>query len=246
MAPADERALLSTAAGPHRPHRSRHDQRQDRGSMRVRSPPDWKAFVLFRVLKLARSSHATLACYKTLLASNPALLHHWERTGYIFTHSSASAGADRSHRSSTSSRSQAKIALQIKDEDELLLLQATAQSLNLCARDIQDAGRTQIAAGSRTVLAIGPGPSFPSLQPTLSASRWLILHHSLDIPGPVKLINQVRHRWPPRPTRSASLTSILFHRSGHRSLEAAIDEPMQILKRWRERECADAVKRTSS
>lgn len=53
--------------------------------------------------------------------------------------------------------SQAKIALQIASEDELLLLQATAQSLNLCARDIQDAGRTQIAAGSRTVLGIGPG-----------------------------------------------------------------------------------------
>ncbi|CED85025.1 Uncharacterized conserved protein [Phaffia rhodozyma] len=82
----------------------------------------------------AQCGHATLACYRTLLASNPTLLKHWERTG------------------------QAKIALQVNSEDELLLLQAVAQSLNVCARDICDAGRTQIAAGSRTVLGVGPAP----------------------------------------------------------------------------------------
>lgn len=52
---------------------------------------------------------------------------------------------------------QAKIALKASSEDELLELEAIAKSLNLCARSIQDAGRTQIAAGSRTVLGIGPG-----------------------------------------------------------------------------------------
>lgn len=37
------------------------------------------------------------------------------------------------------------------------MLQAQAMSLGLCARVIQDAGRTQIASGSRTVLGIlGP------------------------------------------------------------------------------------------
>lgn len=82
----------------------------------------------------AQCGHATLACYKTLQKSNPALLAHWERIG------------------------QAKVALRCDSEEELLLLQATAQSLNLCARTIQDAGRTQIAAGSTTVLGIGPGP----------------------------------------------------------------------------------------
>lgn len=85
------------------------------------------------------------------------MVKHWERTG------------------------QAKIAVQCKSEEELLLLQATAQSLNLVTRSIQDAfvllsldppvisindpsssGRTQIAAGSTTVLGIGPG-WFPSL-----------------------------------------------------------------------------------
>ncbi|KAI8995338.1 peptidyl-tRNA hydrolase PTH2-domain-containing protein [Trametes punicea] len=82
----------------------------------------------------AQCGHATLACYKALQRTNPALLKHWERTG------------------------QAKIALKANSEDELLELEAVAKSLNLAARSILDAGRTEIAAGSRTVLGIGPGP----------------------------------------------------------------------------------------
>lgn len=83
----------------------------------------------------AQASHATLACYKYFITHKPdsPILRRWERGG------------------------QAKIALQIKSEDELLLLQAQAMSLGLCARVIQDAGRTQIASGSRTVLGVlGP------------------------------------------------------------------------------------------
>ncbi|KAI0932486.1 hypothetical protein AcW2_001103 [Taiwanofungus camphoratus] len=53
---------------------------------------------------------------------------------------------------------QAKIALKASSEEQLLELEAIAKSVNLCARAIHDAGRTQIAAGSRTVLGIGPGP----------------------------------------------------------------------------------------
>jgi len=83
----------------------------------------------------AQCSHATLACYKTLAFSNPSLLRQWERAG------------------------QTKIALRCSSEEDLLVLQAQAQSLKLCARSIQDAGRTQVAAGSRTVLGIGPGPA---------------------------------------------------------------------------------------
>ncbi|KAJ3480262.1 hypothetical protein NLI96_g8473 [Meripilus lineatus] len=52
----------------------------------------------------------------------------------------------------------AKIALKANSEDQLLELEGVAKSLNLCARSILDAGRTQIAAGSRTVLGIGPAP----------------------------------------------------------------------------------------
>ncbi|RMJ25631.1 hypothetical protein PHISP_03503 [Aspergillus sp. HF37] len=83
----------------------------------------------------AQCSHATLACYKNFLTHAPdsPILRRWEREG------------------------QAKIALQIKSEDELALLQAQAMSLGLCARVVHDAGRTQIASGSRTVLGVlGP------------------------------------------------------------------------------------------
>ncbi|ORY90933.1 peptidyl-tRNA hydrolase PTH2-domain-containing protein [Leucosporidium creatinivorum] len=82
----------------------------------------------------AQCGHATLACYKTMVKSNPAVVRHWERTG------------------------QAKIAVKCESEEELLILQATAKSLGICARSIQDAGRTQVAAGSTTVLGIGPAP----------------------------------------------------------------------------------------
>ncbi|KZV77611.1 PTH2-domain-containing protein [Peniophora sp. CONT] len=82
----------------------------------------------------AQCSHATLACYKALVNKNPKLVKHWERTG------------------------QAKIALKCNSEDQLLELEAIAKSLNLCARSIQDAGRTEVAAGSTTVLGIGPAP----------------------------------------------------------------------------------------
>ncbi|KAI9717078.1 MAG: hypothetical protein M1812_005013 [Candelaria pacifica] len=84
----------------------------------------------------AQCSHATLACYKTLLRHGPEspILRRWERLG------------------------QAKIALQVKSEDELELLQAQAVSLGLVAQVVHDAGRTQIASGSATVLGVGPAP----------------------------------------------------------------------------------------
>ncbi|KAL2434771.1 putative peptidyl-tRNA hydrolase 2 [Exophiala dermatitidis] len=83
----------------------------------------------------AQCSHATLACYKYLLShpTSAPLLKRWERGG------------------------QPKIAVQVKSEEELETLQAQAMSLGLCARIIHDAGRTQIAAGSATVLGVlGP------------------------------------------------------------------------------------------
>jgi peptidyl-tRNA hydrolase, PTH2 family len=88
----------------------------------------------------AQCSHATLACYKALLKQDTtsensfSMLKRWEYFG------------------------QAKIAVQVKSEEELLTLQAKAMSLGLCAKVIHDAGRTQIASGSATVLGVGPGP----------------------------------------------------------------------------------------
>ncbi|KAL2195881.1 peptidyl-tRNA hydrolase PTH2-domain-containing protein [Corynascus similis CBS 632.67] len=90
----------------------------------------------------AQCSHATLACYKSLLraaqrdplSSEGKILRQWERMG------------------------QAKIAVQVKSEDELLVLMGKARSLGVTAEVIADAGRTQIASGSRTVLGVGPAP----------------------------------------------------------------------------------------
>ncbi|KAK4251648.1 peptidyl-tRNA hydrolase PTH2-domain-containing protein [Corynascus novoguineensis] len=90
----------------------------------------------------AQCSHATLACYKSLvraaqrdpLSSEAKILRQWERMG------------------------QAKIAVQVKSEDELLVLMGKARSLGVTAEVIADAGRTQIASGSRTVLGVGPAP----------------------------------------------------------------------------------------
>ncbi|KAL8726839.1 MAG: hypothetical protein Q9166_006455 [cf. Caloplaca sp. 2 TL-2023] len=86
----------------------------------------------------AQCSHATLACYRALSSNFPSslnpVLKQWERMG------------------------QAKVVLQAKNEEELETLQAQALSLGLCAQIIHDAGRTQIASGSATVLGVGPGP----------------------------------------------------------------------------------------
>ncbi|KAK3627335.1 hypothetical protein LTR56_017906 [Elasticomyces elasticus] len=84
----------------------------------------------------AQCGHATLACYKTLVRANPRhpVLRQWEDYG------------------------QAKVALRIDSEEDMLMLQAQAISLGLCAQVIHDAGRTQIASGSATVLGIGPAP----------------------------------------------------------------------------------------
>ncbi|KAH0144605.1 hypothetical protein KCU67_g13005, partial [Aureobasidium melanogenum] len=53
---------------------------------------------------------------------------------------------------------QAKVAVQVKSEEDLLILQAQAISLGICGQIIHDAGRTQIASGSATVLGVGPAP----------------------------------------------------------------------------------------
>ncbi|GAP85709.2 putative PTH2 family peptidyl-tRNA hydrolase [Rosellinia necatrix] len=90
----------------------------------------------------AQCSHATLACYKALSRSasrqptsaEAKILQRWERLG------------------------QAKIAVQVKSQDELLTLMGKARSLGVTAEVIQDAGRTQIDPGSLTVLGVGPAP----------------------------------------------------------------------------------------
>ncbi|NXK36948.1 PTH2 hydrolase, partial [Piprites chloris] len=83
----------------------------------------------------AQCCHAAVSAYKQVERRNPELLKQWEYCG------------------------QPKIVLKAPDEETLAQLLTEAKRLGLTVSLIQDAGRTQIAPGSRTVLGIGPGPA---------------------------------------------------------------------------------------
>ncbi|ONK61186.1 uncharacterized protein A4U43_C08F27110 [Asparagus officinalis] len=81
----------------------------------------------------AQCSHATLGLYKKLHNRAPKALSRWEMCGQV------------------------KVVLKIDSEEDMLLLQERAKSLMLPTHVTIDAGRTQIAPNSRTVMAIlGP------------------------------------------------------------------------------------------
>ncbi|XP_077240836.1 uncharacterized protein LOC143881575 [Tasmannia lanceolata] len=81
----------------------------------------------------AQCSHATLGLYKKLLHRAPKALNRWEMCGQV------------------------KVVLKSESEEDLLALQERAKSLKLPTHVTIDAGRTQIAPNSRTVMAIlGP------------------------------------------------------------------------------------------
>ncbi|XP_034148850.1 peptidyl-tRNA hydrolase 2, mitochondrial isoform X3 [Esox lucius] len=83
----------------------------------------------------AQCSHAAVSAYKQVQRRNPDMLKQWEYCG------------------------QPKVVVKAPDEDSLLELLTLAKEVGLPISLIQDAGRTQIAPGSRTVLGIGPGPA---------------------------------------------------------------------------------------
>ncbi|KAL4352455.1 hypothetical protein GQ457_06G014350 [Hibiscus cannabinus] len=81
----------------------------------------------------AQCSHASLGLYKKLLHRAPEALSRWERFG------------------------QPKVVVKIDSEEDMLVLQERAKSLNIPTHITVDAGRTQIAPNSRTVMAVlGP------------------------------------------------------------------------------------------
>ena len=83
----------------------------------------------------AQCAHAAVGAYKKAARKQPVVLKKWERDG------------------------QAKITLKAETEQVLEELEIVAKSQKLVTSLIFDAGRTQIAAGSMTVLAVGPGPA---------------------------------------------------------------------------------------
>jgi peptidyl-tRNA hydrolase len=88
----------------------------------------------------AQCCHAAVGCYRRAAASCPAAVRAWERTGA------------------------AKIAVRCPTTEELELLSVRAGERGVPCYLVEDAGRTQIEAGSRTVLGLfGPASVFEGL-----------------------------------------------------------------------------------
>jgi PTH2 family peptidyl-tRNA hydrolase len=83
----------------------------------------------------AQCGHATLGAYKMATKYCPTAVLWWQRTG------------------------QAKIAVKVEKESLIYEIEKRAKAAGLATYLVEDAGRTQIAAGSKTVLAIGPAPT---------------------------------------------------------------------------------------
>ncbi|XP_057776136.1 uncharacterized protein LOC130994949 isoform X3 [Salvia miltiorrhiza] len=86
----------------------------------------------------SQCAHAATGMYAELVQSNRSLLRHWELCG------------------------QAKIVVTCKNQQEMNKIKDAAEDIGLPTFTVADAGRTQVSAGSKTVLAVGPG-SFPVL-----------------------------------------------------------------------------------
>eukprot|EP00271_Cylindrocystis_brebissonii_P001221 TRINITY_DN11541_c0_g1_i1.p1 TRINITY_DN11541_c0_g1~~TRINITY_DN11541_c0_g1_i1.p1 ORF type:complete len:174 (-),score=25.28 TRINITY_DN11541_c0_g1_i1:314-835(-) len=81
----------------------------------------------------AQCGHATLGLYKKLRGRAPTALRLWENSAQV------------------------KVATKVESEEEMLELQKQAHAAGLPTHIIVDAGRTQIAPNSKTVMAIlGP------------------------------------------------------------------------------------------
>ncbi len=82
----------------------------------------------------AQCCHATLAAYRSAKRRKSPHLRPWLASG------------------------QQKVTVKVDSEDDLLMTLAMAESLGIVSAVIRDAGRTQIAPGSKTVVAVGPAP----------------------------------------------------------------------------------------
>ncbi|KAG9449155.1 hypothetical protein H6P81_009120 [Aristolochia fimbriata] len=81
----------------------------------------------------SQCAHAASGMYAELMKSQLSLLRRWEQCG------------------------QPKIVVTCKNQPEMNKLKHAAECIGLPTFIVADAGRTQVLAGSKTVLAIGPG-----------------------------------------------------------------------------------------
>lgn len=83
----------------------------------------------------AQCGHAAVGAYQNCVKRFPQLVRRWDDNG------------------------SAKIAVKVDSEEEMMSVFKAARDKNLNTCLIRDAGRTQIAPNSKTVLAIGPASS---------------------------------------------------------------------------------------
>uniref|UniRef100_A0A7S2DCF3 peptidyl-tRNA hydrolase n=2 Tax=Octactis speculum TaxID=3111310 RepID=A0A7S2DCF3_9STRA len=82
----------------------------------------------------AQCCHAVLGGYKRALKRSPRAVAGWEKTGVM------------------------KVTLKVPTEERLMKIREGAASAGIAHYLVEDAGRTQIAPGSKTVLCLGPAP----------------------------------------------------------------------------------------
>ncbi|KAM0968528.1 hypothetical protein ACFX13_017169 [Malus domestica] len=82
----------------------------------------------------SQCAHAATGAYAELMQSHRSLLRQWEQYG------------------------QPKIVVTCKNQQEMNKLKEAAENIGIPTFVVADAGRTQVVSGSKTVLAIGPGP----------------------------------------------------------------------------------------
>lgn len=81
----------------------------------------------------AQVGHATLGIYKkNIREKRTSILEQWGNSG------------------------EAKIVCKINSEKEMNKLKDMAEKMNMCTHIVCDAGHTQVVAGSKTILVIGP------------------------------------------------------------------------------------------
>ena len=82
----------------------------------------------------AQCAHAAVMCYKKALKEAPDMVDRWEGGGVT------------------------KVCLKVDSEEGLLNLASHAREAGVVFGVVRDAGRTQIASGTMTVLGVGPAP----------------------------------------------------------------------------------------
>jgi len=83
----------------------------------------------------SQTAHAAIMCFKRAARECPQQVRSWELQG------------------------QPKIVLKTKNPEDLARIEAEAQAAGVVTALVRDAGNTQVASGSATVLGMGPAPT---------------------------------------------------------------------------------------